>query len=71
MTRRARWQIDGDFVRDPGGKVISTLIENLSSISRREFVDRLLHAARKAHARGFEEGQANPDGVYPGEPDDL
>lgn len=71
MTRRASWQIDGDFIRDPGGKVIGTLLEDLSSISRREFADRLLHAPRKAHARGFEEGQAAPDGIYQGEPIDL
>jgi hypothetical protein len=64
-----RWQIDGDRVLDPDGHHVSTITPGLSSIRRREFIERLLDAPRKAYQRGCVDGSEGEVLLDP--PDDL
>lgn len=70
MTHRPTWRVDDLIVRNPGGKIVATIVEDLSSIERQELIRHLTYAVGAAYHRGFEEGQREPDGILE-EPDDL
>ena len=46
--RCPRWRIEGDALINPEGEVVARLIQNLSSLRRRELIDHVENPRRQS-----------------------
>jgi len=70
-VRHLHWRIEDDFILNPRGEIVARLIPNLSALRRRELIDHVENAERRAYAKGRQDAEEGVRAEIYEEPEDY